>query len=106
LRDAELKLHCCHWSVLGREATPRCYVEGLNDPRQPLLPFRVCDDPELLAEDILLKVFSYTPLPSLLHQRVVAFIRTNVTPLLQHWYGSLDSSDLLDALQEPRHTEE
>jgi hypothetical protein len=100
-RDVGLKLHCCHWSVLGKETTPRCYVECMNDPHQPLLPFRVCDDPELLEEDILLRVFPYTPLPPVLHQRVVAFIRTNVTPLLQHWYGALDSFELLDMLQDP-----
>ena len=103
-RDVGLKLHCCHWSVLGRETTPRCYVECVNDPHQPLLPFRVSDAPELLEEDILLRVFPYTPLPPVLHQRVVAFIQTNVTPLLQHWYGALDSADLLEVLREPRDT--
>ena len=66
------------------------------------------DAPELLAEDGLLKVFSYTPLPPTLHQHVVAFIRANVTPLLQHWYGALDSSELLEVLRGPRepHSEE
>ena len=37
----------------------------------------------------------------MLHQQVVAFICTNVTPLLAHWDGSLDSFSLLDALQPP-----
>ena len=106
LRDVGLKLHCCHWSVLGRETTPRCYVECLNDPHQPLLPYRVSDAPELLEEDVLLKVFSYTPLPPTIHQRVVAFIRTNVTPLLLHWYGGISSVELLDALQEISTAEE
>jgi hypothetical protein len=105
LRDVGLRLHCCHWSVLGRETTPRCYVECMNDPHQPLLPYRVSDAPELLEEDIVLKVFPYTPLPPVLHQRVVAFIRTNVTPLLQHWYGGTSSFELLEALQEPSDDE-
>jgi hypothetical protein len=106
LRDVGLKLHCCHWSVLGREATPRCYVECVHDPHQPLLPFRVSDAPELLEDDIVLQVFPYTPLPPARHQRVVAFIQANVTPLLQHWYGGIGSVELLEALQEPGNAEE
>jgi hypothetical protein len=66
----------------------------------------VSDHPELLEEDILLQIFPYTPLPPILHQRVVAFIQTNVTPLLQHWYGGTRSVELLDALQEPSNDEE
>jgi hypothetical protein len=101
LRDIGLTLHCCHWSVLGREATPRCYVERLNEPTQPFLPYRIGRHPILMADDITLKVFAYTPLPPEVHQRVVTSIRPNVAPLLRHWYGSLSSFGLLDALREP-----
>jgi hypothetical protein len=66
----------------------------------------VSDAPELLEEDLLLRVFPYTPLLPMLHQRVVAFIQTNVTPLLQHWYGGMSSVELLEALQEPSNDEE
>lgn len=38
--------------------------------------------------------------------RIEAFIRTNVTALLQHWRGETDSSDLLDALQPPGESTE
>jgi hypothetical protein len=87
--------------MLGRETTTRCYVERLDDATQPLLPYRVSPDPDVLWDDVTLKVFSYVPLPPMLHQQVVAFICTNVTPLLAHWDGSLDSFSLLDALQPP-----
>jgi len=99
--DVQLKLYLCDGTLMGRETTPRCYVERLYDPRQPLLPFRVSPDPEVLWDDVTLKVFSYVPLPPMLHQRVIDYIRTNVTPILQHWYGSLYSDGLLKALRDP-----
>jgi hypothetical protein len=99
--EVGLKLYFCDGTILGRETTPRCYVERLYDPNAPLLPFRISPDPDVLWDDVTLKVFSYVPLPPMLYQRVVAFIRTNVTPLLQHWYGSLGSFNLFDVLQDP-----
>src|SRR5205823_6911983 len=39
--EVGLTLYFCDGTILGRETTPRCYVERLYDPRQPLLPFRV-----------------------------------------------------------------
>lgn len=99
--DVGLRLHLCYGPLLERSETPRCYVECLNDPHQPLLPFRVSEQPDLLEADVLLHVLPYTPLPPALHQRVQQFIRTNVTALLQHWHGEDDNFDVLDALQPP-----
>ncbi len=99
--DVGLKLYLCDGTILGKETTPRCYAERVHDPHQPLLPFRVSEAPELLEEDILLQVFSSTPLPPVLYQRIQHFIRTNVAVLLQHWYGEIGSFALLDVLQPP-----
>jgi hypothetical protein len=99
--DVGLRLHLCYGPLLERGETPRCYVECLQDPHQPFLPFRVSEQPDLLEEDMLLQVFPYTPLPPALHQRIQQFIRTNVTALLQHWHGEIGSFVLLDALQPP-----
>lgn len=100
-RDVGLRLHLCAGLPIGEETTPRCYVECLNTPHQPLLPFRVSDQPELLKDDVLLRVFPYTPLPPDLHRLVQQYLRTNVTVLLQHWRGEIDSAVLLDTLQPP-----
>lgn len=99
--DVGLRLHLCYGPLLERGETPRCYVECLHDPHQPLLPFRLSEQPDLLEEEVLIRVFPYTPLPLALHQRVQQFIRTNVTALLQHWHGEIGSFALLDALQPP-----
>jgi hypothetical protein len=60
----------------------------------------VSDQPELL-EEVLLRVFPYAPLPPALHRLVQQYLRTNVTALLRHWHGEIDSAALLDALQPP-----
>jgi hypothetical protein len=99
--DVGLTLWCCDGTLLGRETTPRCYIERLNEPNQPFLPYRIGRNPILMVDDNTLKVFAYIPLPPEVHQRVVAYIRTNVAPLLRHWYGSLSSFGLLDELREP-----
>jgi hypothetical protein len=98
-RDVGVRLWLCHGAMLGRGETPRCYVECLDEPHRPFIPFRISEQPVVLEEDALLTVFPYAPLPPAVSQRTEACIRTNVTALLQHWRGETDSSDLLDALQ-------
>jgi hypothetical protein len=88
--------------MLARGETPRCYVECLGEPQRPFVPFGISEQPGVLAEDPLCTVFPSTPLPPAVSDRIVAFIRTNVTALLQHWRGETDSRDLLDALQSPK----
>jgi hypothetical protein len=100
-RDVGIRLWLCHGAMLGRGETPRCYVECLDEPHRPFIPFRISDQPGVLEEDALLTVFPSTPLPPAVSHRIEAFIRTNVTALLQHWRGETDSHTLLDALQPP-----
>jgi hypothetical protein len=100
-RDVRMRLWVCEGTMLGRGDTPRCYVECLDEPHRPFIPFRISDQPGVLAEDPLCTVFPLTPLPPALSDRIEAFIRTNVTALLQHWRGETNSRDLLDALQPP-----
>jgi hypothetical protein len=100
-RDVRLRLWLLDGTILGRGEMPRCYVERLDDPHRPFVPFRISEQPGVLEEDPLCTVFPYTPLPRAVSQRIEAFIRTNVTALLQHWRGETDSRDLLDALQPP-----
>jgi hypothetical protein len=69
---------------LGRGEMPWCYVECLDEPHWPFVPFRISEQPRVLEEDPLCTVFPYTPLPRAVSQRIEAFIRTNVTALLQH----------------------
>src|SRR5439155_21739399 len=97
-RDLGVRLHLCEGAVLERGETPRCYVECIQDPRRPLIPFRVSHQPGLCEEDDLLKVFPYTPQPQAVSDRIQTFIRTNLAALLQHWHGEIDSCQLLDAL--------
>jgi hypothetical protein len=87
--------------MLGRGETPRCYVECLDEPHRLFIPFWISDQPGVLEEDALLTVSLSTPLPPAMSHRIEAFIRTNVTALLQHWRGETDSHTLLDALQPP-----
>jgi hypothetical protein len=100
-REVRLRLWLLDGSILGRGEMPRCYVECLDEPQRPFIPFRISEQPGVLEEDPLCTVFSYTGLPPAVSQRIAAFIRTNVTALLQHWRGETDSGDLLDALQPP-----
>ena len=99
--DVGLRLHLCYGPLLERGETPRCYVEWREEPHRPFIPFRVSDQPAVLADDDLCTVFPSTPLPPTVAQRVQDFIRTNAAVLLQHWQGELDSFGLLDALQWP-----
>jgi hypothetical protein len=101
LRDVRLRLWLLDGTILERGETPRCYVECLDEPQRPFVPFRLSEQPGVLADDPLCTVFSSMPLPPLVSNLVETFIRTNVTTLLQHWRGETDSRDLLDALQPP-----
>jgi hypothetical protein len=100
-RDVRMRLWLIDGTMLGRGDTPRCYVERLDEPQRPFVPFRIGEQPGVLEEDPLCTVFPSTPLPLTVSNRVETFIRTNLTPLLQHWHGETDSRDLLDALQPP-----
>jgi hypothetical protein len=100
-RDVGIRLWLCEGPMLGRGEPPRCYVECLDEPHRPFIPFRVSDQPGVLDEDPLCTVFPSTPLPRAVSQRIEAFIRTNVTTLLWHRRGETDSLALLDALQPP-----
>jgi hypothetical protein len=83
-RDANLRFWLCHGGMLGRGETPLCYVEYLDELHRPFVPFRISEQPEVLEEDALCTVFPYTPLPPAVSDRIAAFIRTNITALLQH----------------------
>ena len=98
-RDLGVRLHFCYGALLERGETPRCYVECINDPHRPFIPFRVSDQPGLCEEDDLLRVFPYMPLQPAVSDRIQNFIRINLAALLQHWHGETDSGDLLDALK-------
>jgi hypothetical protein len=98
-RDVGIRFWLCEGTMLGRGETPRCYVECLDELHRPFVPFRVSDQPGVLEEDALFTVFPYTPLPPAVSHQIEAFIRTNVTALLQHWRGETDSPTLLHALQ-------
>lgn len=100
-RNVGMRLWLCEGNMVGRGEVPRCYVECLDETHRPFIPFRISDRPGVLDEDLLCTVFPLTPLPPALSDRIEAFIRTNVTALLQHWRGETDSRDLLDALQPP-----
>jgi hypothetical protein len=100
-RDVGIRLCLCEGHMLGRGEPPRCYVEYLDDPQRPFIPFRISERPGGLDEDPLCTVFPYTPLPPAVSDRIEAFIRTNVTVLLRHWRGETDSPTLLDRLQPP-----
>jgi hypothetical protein len=100
-RDVRMHLWLCEGTMLGRGEKPRCYVECLDKPQRPFIPFRISEQPRVLEEDPLCTVFPYVPLPPAVSDRIEAFIRTNLTALLQHWRGETDSRDLLDALQPP-----
>jgi hypothetical protein len=76
-------------------------VGHLDEPHRPFVPFRISDQPGVLEEDPLCTMFPSMPLPPAVSQQIEAFIRTNLTALLQHWRGETDSRDLLDALQPP-----
>jgi hypothetical protein len=101
LQDVRLRLWLLDGTLLWRGETPRCYVECLDEPQRPFIPFRISVPPGVREEDPLCTVFSSTALPPTVSDRVETFIRTNVTALLQHWRGETDSGDLLDALQPP-----
>lgn len=98
-RDVGIRLWLCEGPMLGRGEIPRCYVECLDEPHRPFIPFRISEQPGVLEEDPLCTVFPYAPLPRAVSHRIKAFIRTNVTALLRHWRGETDSPTLLDALQ-------
>lgn len=98
-RDVGIRLWLCEGPMLGRGEIPRCYVECMDEPQRPFIPFRISDRPGVLEEDPLCTVFPYAPLPPAVSHRIKAFIRTNVTALLRHWRGETDSPTLLDALQ-------
>jgi hypothetical protein len=98
-RDVRLRLWLLDGTLLERGEVPRCYVERVDEPQRPFVPFQISEQPGVLEEDPLCTVFPYTPLPPAVSHRIEAFIRTNVTALLQHWRGETDSRDLLDALQ-------
>lgn len=98
-RDLNIRVWVCYGGMLGRGEIPRCYVECLDEPHRPFVPFRISQQPRVLDEDPLCTVFSYIPLPPTVSDRVETFIRTNLMALLQHWRGETDSRDLLDALQ-------
>jgi hypothetical protein len=97
-RDVRLRLWLLDGTILGRGETPRCYVERLDEPQRPFVPFRISEQPRVLDEDPLCTVFSSMPLPPTVSDRVETFIRMNVRALLQHWRGETDSRDLLHAL--------
>jgi hypothetical protein len=105
-RDVGVRLWMCEGTMLGRGETPRCYVECLDEPPRPFILFRITEQPGVLEEDPLCTVFPSTPLPPAVSERIEAFMRTNVTALLQHWRGETDSRDLLDALQPPGESAE
>jgi hypothetical protein len=100
-RDVRIRFWLCHGGMLGRGETPLCYVEYLDEPHRPFVPFQISEQPEVLEEDALCTVFPYTPLPPAVSDRIAAFIRTNITASLLHWRGETDNRDLLDALQPP-----
>jgi hypothetical protein len=100
-RDMRMRLWLLDGTLLERGEVPRCYVECLDEPQRPFVPFCISEQPEVLEEDPLCTVFPSTPLPPEVSHRIEAFIRTNISALLQHWRGETDSRDLLDALQPP-----
>jgi hypothetical protein len=100
-REVGLRLWLCEGTMLARGETPRCYVECLDEPHRPFIPFRISEQPGVMEGDPLCIVFPSAPLPPAVSHRIEAFIRTNVTALLQHWRGETDSRDLLDAMQPP-----
>jgi hypothetical protein len=86
-RDVRMRLWLCYGAMLGRGEMPRCYVECLDEPPRPFVPFRISEQPGVLEEDVLCTVFPSTPLPPGVSHRIEACIRTNLTALLQHWRG-------------------
>jgi hypothetical protein len=98
--EVGIRLHICYGPLLERGETPRCYVEWLEEPHRPFIPFRISDQPAVLEDDDLCTVFPSTPLPPAVYQRVCDFLRINAALLLQYWQGEIGIG-AFDALQWP-----